>query len=74
MYALKVRISSKDGYPVGSLWIIDAIHMPYGCSVSLGTRRYTFADLTFYDYRYGQVCGLVDIHGHKTEKSTLLRV
>jgi hypothetical protein len=28
-----VRISSKDGYPVGSLWIIDAIHMPYGCSV-----------------------------------------
>jgi len=28
-----VRITSKDSYPVGSLWIIDAKHMPFGCSV-----------------------------------------
>src|ERR1700691_2184321 len=26
-YDKKVRITSKDIYPVGSLWIIDAVHM-----------------------------------------------
>ncbi|KZP05379.1 glycoside hydrolase family 16 protein [Athelia psychrophila] len=28
-----IRITSKDIYPVGSLWIIDAVHLPFGCSV-----------------------------------------
>ncbi|KAI0793026.1 concanavalin A-like lectin/glucanase domain-containing protein [Irpex lacteus] len=28
-----IRISSKERYTVGSLWIADMIHMPYGCSV-----------------------------------------
>ncbi|ESK91847.1 glycoside hydrolase family 16 protein [Moniliophthora roreri MCA 2997] len=28
-----VRITSKDAYPIGSLIIMDVIHMPYGCSV-----------------------------------------
>ncbi|KAK7683143.1 hypothetical protein QCA50_013816 [Cerrena zonata] len=28
-----VRITSKDFYDVGSLWIIDLLHIPYGCSV-----------------------------------------
>jgi len=28
-----IRITSRDSYPVGSLWIIDAVHMPFGCSV-----------------------------------------
>ncbi|KAL0562771.1 hypothetical protein V5O48_019308, partial [Marasmius crinis-equi] len=28
-----VRITSKDSYAVGSLWIIDLRHIPYGCSV-----------------------------------------
>jgi hypothetical protein len=39
----KVRITSKDSYPVGSLWIIDAAHMPFGCSVSLSTWSYLYA-------------------------------
>lgn len=39
-----VRIESRDWYGVGSLWIIDIAHVPYGCSVSLpcpaqGSRR-----------------------------------
>ncbi|KAL0952659.1 hypothetical protein HGRIS_006902 [Hohenbuehelia grisea] len=28
-----IRIESKDTYSVGSLWIIDAVHLPFGCSV-----------------------------------------
>ncbi|KAI1798075.1 concanavalin A-like lectin/glucanase domain-containing protein [Ganoderma leucocontextum] len=28
-----IRITSKDSYDYGSLWVFDATHMPYGCSV-----------------------------------------
>ncbi|KAL0059167.1 hypothetical protein AAF712_014139 [Marasmius tenuissimus] len=28
-----VRITSKDTYAVGSLWVIDLRHIPFGCSV-----------------------------------------
>ena len=28
-----VRITTKDFYDFGSLWIIDVVHLPYGCSV-----------------------------------------
>ncbi|KAG7444204.1 glycoside hydrolase family 16 protein [Guyanagaster necrorhizus] len=28
-----VRIASKDRYEVGSIWIADMYHVPYGCSV-----------------------------------------
>ncbi|KAE9387848.1 glycoside hydrolase family 16 protein [Gymnopus androsaceus JB14] len=28
-----VRITTQDWYAVGSLWIIDLVHMPFGCSV-----------------------------------------
>ncbi|GAA5865352.1 hypothetical protein JCM8547_005064 [Rhodosporidiobolus lusitaniae] len=27
-----VRIETKETYPIGSLWIFDAYHVPYGCS------------------------------------------
>ncbi|KAJ8521487.1 hypothetical protein ONZ45_g1809 [Pleurotus djamor] len=27
-----IRLESKDLYDVGSLWIIDALHLPFGCS------------------------------------------
>jgi hypothetical protein len=27
-----VRITSKDSYPIGSLWIADIYHAPYGVS------------------------------------------
>jgi hypothetical protein len=29
----QIRITSQDFYGVGSLWIIDLTHLPYGCSV-----------------------------------------
>lgn len=29
----QVRITSKDSYDYGSLWVFDATHLPYGCSV-----------------------------------------
>ncbi|KZP14965.1 glycoside hydrolase family 16 protein [Athelia psychrophila] len=28
-----VRITSQDTYDLGSLWMIDLLHIPYGCSV-----------------------------------------
>ncbi|RDB20074.1 putative glycosidase C21B10.07 [Hypsizygus marmoreus] len=28
-----IRLTTKDSYGVGTLWIIDAVHIPYGCSV-----------------------------------------
>ena len=26
-----VRVSSMDGYGLGTLWVLDAYHAPYGC-------------------------------------------
>jgi len=28
-----IRITSQDGYNIGTLWIFDIVHLPYGCSV-----------------------------------------
>ncbi|BGP13454.1 hypothetical protein JCM10213v2_001374 [Rhodosporidiobolus nylandii] len=28
-----VRIQSQDEYPIGSMWVFDFLHVPYGCSV-----------------------------------------
>lgn len=28
-----VRLTTKDSYGVGTLWIIDVVHLPYGCTV-----------------------------------------
>ncbi|KAJ7446587.1 concanavalin A-like lectin/glucanase domain-containing protein [Mycena latifolia] len=32
-YRKSVRLTSKVQFPVGTLFVIDAVHMPYGCSV-----------------------------------------
>ncbi|KAJ7639990.1 glycoside hydrolase family 16 protein [Mycena polygramma] len=32
-YRKSVRLTSKAAFPVGTLFVIDALHMPYGCSV-----------------------------------------
>ncbi|KAJ9108599.1 hypothetical protein QFC19_002316 [Naganishia cerealis] len=28
-----VRLTSTDAYDIGSVWVMDALHVPYGCSV-----------------------------------------
>ncbi|KAJ7472898.1 concanavalin A-like lectin/glucanase domain-containing protein [Mycena galericulata] len=32
-YRKSVRLTSRAQFPVGTLFVIDALHMPYGCSV-----------------------------------------
>ena len=29
----KVRVTTANTFPVGSLFLLDALHLPYGCSV-----------------------------------------
>ena len=33
-----IRIESRHWYDVGSLWVVDIAHVPYGCSVCLHLR------------------------------------
>ncbi|KAJ6627720.1 concanavalin A-like lectin/glucanase domain-containing protein [Mycena sp. CBHHK59/15] len=33
LYRNSVRLTSKEEFPIGTLFVIDALHMPYGCSV-----------------------------------------
>ena len=33
MVICQVRITTQDSYSYGSLWVIDLLHIPYGCSV-----------------------------------------
>jgi hypothetical protein len=33
----QVRITTQDSFPVGSVFLLDALHVPYGCSVWPGT-------------------------------------
>ncbi|WVQ83444.1 hypothetical protein IAT38_005585 [Cryptococcus sp. DSM 104549] len=32
-YRDSIRIESKDNFDIGSVWVMDALHLPYGCSV-----------------------------------------
>ena len=29
----QIRITSQDSYDIGSVWILDLVHLPFGCSV-----------------------------------------
>ena len=29
----QIRITSQDSYEFGSLWVLDLLHLPWGCSV-----------------------------------------
>ncbi|KAF8651149.1 hypothetical protein AX16_004851 [Volvariella volvacea WC 439] len=33
VYRNSVRLTTHEAYGVGSLWVIDLLHLPYGCSV-----------------------------------------
>lgn len=41
------KLLSKTAYPVGTVWVMDAVHMPYGCSVwpSFWTRESRRVDI-----------------------------
>lgn len=44
-YLAQVRITTQAAYAVGSLWITDIVHIPFGCSVSGGYDSVTVAEL-----------------------------
>lgn len=54
-----VRIESVDWYGVGTLWIVDIAHVPFGCSVSLHARPISwFSSVTDWDrFRFGPHSG-----------------
>ena len=38
-----VRITTLDYFGVGTVWVIDAVHVPFGCSVRLSMIMSLFA-------------------------------
>ena len=52
-----VRISTTDSYPVGSLWVADMLHIPFGCRCVfplLGSMEGRYVELSL-----ASVCGLL---------------
>jgi hypothetical protein len=53
-YGLQVRITTTNSFPVGSVFLLDALHVPYGCSVwpgeASGSHHFVFviADINFH--------------------------
>lgn len=39
--SLQIRMTSQTFFNVGTLWVIDAFHLPWGCSVSSPPRNYS---------------------------------
>jgi hypothetical protein len=68
--ARKIRITSLDSYGVGSLIIIDVIHIPYGCSVSSFIYFINTANNHVPVRRYGRPFGHTDYkeNGQTQEK------
>jgi hypothetical protein len=56
-----VRLTSVDSYAVGSLWIIDLVHLPYGCSVRL------FLVPVGFSVAYGGTIGMACVLDHGSE-------
>ena len=55
-----IRIESLDSYGVGTLWVADIAHMPYGCSVSLHAQPVQqFISITNRGVAVGLACILV---------------
>ena len=40
--SFQVRISTTDSFPVGTMFLLDALHLPYGCSVWPGEANSSF--------------------------------
>jgi len=70
----QIRITSHDFYRVGSLWIIDLTHLPYGCSVGVSSHRVVSGQkkklIIELWHRFGQHFGAKDHNGRIMAKST----
>ena len=42
-----VRVSSVDHFGLGTLWVLDAYHLPYGCRYVAGATTTVLVVITF---------------------------
>ena len=52
-----VRITTQDSYNYGSLWIIDILHLPFGCSVREIRYLHGYPELMPHFGRFGLLSG-----------------
>jgi hypothetical protein len=65
-----IRITSQDFYDVGSLWILDLTHIPYGCSVRPVSSSNVHSYTNTVAGRFGLRFGRKDQRGLTTAKLT----
>lgn len=65
-----IRITSQNSYSIGSLWVIDVVHLPYGCSVRDRPKLTAFTNSKTVR-RYGQAFGQLVPSGRMTVRSIL---
>lgn len=70
-----VRITTNDYFEVGTVWVIDAIHLPFGCSVCtlrpLGVSAKSVHSDMCRLCRYGRASGRRATTGQTMARSTL---
>lgn len=63
-----VRVTTKDRYAVGSLWLVDMVHVPFGVSVVLHNFAFRILTALSYSVRYGLPGGRKHRTGRRVAK------